>query len=285
MPFSTYYTNIFPLKMVQQFLGAFYQPYSLEQVDFMVRSQEEQKQKEFVRRYEPWSKVSQLILQQSEKIVSLGVGPVMTDLEIGGKRHLMKSGKETYLGKPLVLDIDIPPRACCDPTGEHKRTCEKCWVTHIVPYYHYFRDFLSRHLPLKSRICGFFSGQRGLHFWVFHPSFLAFNKKEYVDLLTLLNYMRVLETQKRTHEDVAPDVHFDEDVTKQLNHCIRVPFSVHGDSGRAALPLVDKHLLDPVTIDQYLTTYFDADWAGEDRKKELQELGAWIATLAKRVEY
>lgn len=223
---DAYYRDLFPVAAMDTFLTELFCPFPLDQVDFMVTSQKEGPgEKEFCQRYRTWTDVKHQLAKGD--IVRLDVSSVFIEEHIASLRPILVKTDNLVIGKPLMFDIDLPERPrCC---GAKKRTCHACWMSHIIPYYRTVETFLLGVLPPKARLRCFYSGARGLHFWVTDPYFITLS---HAQKIALVDY---IERELRV---LAPDIIFDRAVTTAPRHPLRLPFSLHQETGHAVLPLV-----------------------------------------------
>lgn len=147
--------------------------------------------------------------------------------------------------RELVFDIDLTdyPRSCC----EGKRVCGQCYekikcAVRLLDY--------SLREELGFRNIGFvFSGRRGVHCWVLDDA--DFNSTVRNDVykfyqavlqrqqLSIPAYREIIE-QCAGRQDASLDewfIHIDKSVLTATNHLVKVPFSVHPETGCISVPL------------------------------------------------
>ncbi len=165
--------------------------------------------------------------------------------------------------REFVLDVDINDyeRVCC--AADDPSVCERCWT--LLRGAALVGEHLLSSLLGVRRTVWTFSGRRGVHCWVFDRRVLALDtdaRRQLLDLLTgplarsdvgarMLcadHYARYIGCDRQGVDiDTAVDrlfPRFDSSVSKSTNHLLRAPFSIHGGSGCAVLPLELSGTLD-----------------------------------------
>lgn len=133
--------------------------------------------------------------------------------------------------RTFVLDYDLPSDRNCVACGGTKECCPSCWDRFLVPASAKISRVLEEKIACEDYEEGrpwrvFFSGRRGLHFYPPPGSPLNYLSRE--------ERVRVLA---RINGAIAP-LEVDAGPTTELGHLVRMPFSVHGETGIPALPLV-----------------------------------------------
>lgn len=179
-----------------------------------------------------------------------------------------KIGMELHPHKrELVFDIDLTDytRKCCD--GKH--ICNKCF-TIIKCAAHIMDRILKEHFGYKD-ILFVFSGGRGLHVWVCDDDALILDNRErrgIVNYISKKNKNVVLCVEdilrRYTHYFKEQDmegiddlrelaehlfVKLDINVTVDIKHLLKGPFSCHPTSKKISVPLSLKRL-DEITVEE-----------------------------------
>ncbi|KAF7684046.1 DNA primase small subunit [Astathelohania contejeani] len=173
--------------------------------------------------------------------------------------------------KELVFDIDLTDytRDCCDG----KTMCNACFI--IVKAGICLLNYALREEFGFKKLLFIYSGGRGVHCWVFDDiakqlsnldriSIVKYfktviSKKKYSSEYTniLKNYVSFFDTQKFevssnsfTEEDLYNYlfIRLDENVTSEIKHLLKAPFSVHSLTKKISVPL-DPERLDGLRIE------------------------------------
>jgi hypothetical protein len=249
MNFTNYYSRVFPGEVVRQLLQEIYSPYPLDLTDIMITTRgiavnpKKDEDPEFVSRYNTFEKLLWTI--KTSSIIRLDVAGVLKARTLLNGRHFDKSIKpeEYNTAHTAVFDIDEydTPRKCC---GEEKRACLKCFQTHLIPTMLKMKEILKLHLPSGMKCVFFYTGGRGLHCWVLQSFFLGrLGSKEAF-------FSNLFEAFKEA------GIKIDSEVSTKINHPLRLPFSLHNETGMAVLP-IRQSLLDEFTMQGERT---EEDW-------------------------
>ncbi len=172
--------------------------------------------------------------------------------------------------KELVFDIDLDDftykekniRLCCE--GE-KKLCNKCWPLLILTY-EILKLVLTDIFGFEN-IRFYFSGSKGIHCWVFDTKVLNFNENDRNEIINFLrrdtvsrkqffldyvkkkdNIMNVVSEMENSgnflkYENIDPLLYYwprlDEGVTRQLNHLIKCPLSLHPKTHKLCSEITD----------------------------------------------
>ncbi len=121
--------------------------------------------------------------------------------------------------------------------------CARCWASHVVPMIHVLDECIQRPLALSPQAALYvYSGGGGLHVW--------YKLDEHTHEALVSAEMRVVlmdhwlpQAYKRMGVVGSPPPAFDRNVTVKVGaeghsaHAIRLPFSLHDKTSRAAVPL------------------------------------------------
>jgi hypothetical protein len=227
--FSVYYSKIFPIEKVGKYLALIYSPYSLDSVDFMITIQQQDQPS----RYNSWDMVVKKLKRKDRAILRIDMGGLFKSKDIPVERFLIPVNDDIMRGKPLFFDVDDyeTERVCCKKL---KTSCKLCWRTHIIPCFEKIVFVLEATLPPSFNFDVFYSGGRGLHVHVRGSMLYA--------PLGFLEREGIVRGIFEAFSELKVAVRFDEEVSRQVKHCIRLPFSIHENTGRAALPL-DRKLI------------------------------------------
>lgn len=121
------------------------------------------------------------------------------------------------VGRPLTFDLDrerCGSAACQDERGP---ICDTCWRERVLPPARELHAAMTARFP-RGGVVAVFSGRRGFHLWVRDPVACLMDAGERARLVQELR------------------LPLDEPVTAQLNHTLRLPFSVHCGTGLVAVP-------------------------------------------------
>lgn len=183
------------------------------------------------------------------KLKILEVNPMKMDV---GAIHDIKPSKNNNakaVSKELVFDIDLTdyPRNCC----VEKTVCENCYEK--IKCAIKLLDFSLRE-ELGFKEIGFvFSGRRGVHCWVFDGKDLDIQCRtdiykfyqQIIDKnLSVEKYNQIMMEFTDDQKDLIKNwfIRIDKQVTVSYNHLIKMPFSVHPDTGNISIPLDPKNI-------------------------------------------
>lgn len=176
-------------------------------------------------------------------------------------------GEMIPLEKELVFDIDLTDyyRKCC----EGKNICDKCFV--IIRCAAKIMDKILRDYFGYSKILYVFSGGRGLHIWVCDHEAMMLNNRERKSIISCINkknkklvlavmdimreysfYFNLQGIKDEINDQSLSEhlfVKLDENVTKDIKHLLKGPFSVHPSSKRISVPIsIEK--IDTIKIEE-----------------------------------
>lgn len=170
------------------------------------------------------------------------------------------------VGKELVFDIDLTDysRDCC----VEKSVCRRCFT--LIKVAVKLLDYSLREEFGFEKIGFVFSGRRGIHCWVTDDMALGLSEIERGEIVRYYNsvmdrkdypseYCRIL----REHCSFVGDgevgeeelfgrmyLRLDKDVTQRIKHLIKMPFSIHPDTGVVSVP-VDPDTIDATELDDF----------------------------------
>lgn len=156
----------------------------------------------------------------------------------------------------IVFDIDHRKyRTCACQRGE---TCSNCWKF-VEAAYLILVDVMVVHLHFQKPLV-VFSGGDGAHFWFAIPSGGDYDPRasySRADVRSnILKRYRDSNRNKMLRSKVMemtggiwPEL--DGEPTTGTTHCIKLPFSVHGGTGRIALPLPYNEHGEPIWDEKY----------------------------------
>lgn len=204
-----------------------------------------------------------LIFRSSEEFIKKLVDDTPAKIDVGGIYDVkpIKNIRKKVIKKELVFDIDLTDyyRTCCN----EKNICEKCFPL-IKVSVELLNYILKEELGFKN-LAFVFSGRRGLHCWVNDGSSKNYNsiirgnivkyfeivvdKKIYLEKYTeIMRRYEHLFFEKQCSIDELYKMLFiklDKNVTRDMNHLLKMPFSVHPSTHLISIPL------DPNRIDDY----------------------------------
>ncbi|RVD92438.1 DNA primase small subunit [Tubulinosema ratisbonensis] len=182
---------------------------------------------------------------------------VPTKFDIGAiyKERPQKGLNNIPEKKELVFDIDLTdyPRDCC--TG--KSICSICF-TIIKVSVKLLNYILSQEFGFK-KIKFFFSGNRGLHCWVFDEDALLLDGLERKSLTGYINYVNqkglfveeyinILKEyfDLKDHKELIEKYYLklDAKVSHDLNHLLKAPFCIHPLSKKVCIPVHARNIDD-----------------------------------------
>ncbi|KAI5168479.1 DNA primase small subunit [Pancytospora epiphaga] len=230
-----YYSEIFPVEELFEVLGIseFREMSFTTQQDAYVRYLSFSNSQEF----------KEKVAEINPKKIDVGAihdGPIR---RLGGAKPVERE---------LVFDIDLTdyPRTCCDG----KSICERCFekikcAIKILDY--------SLKEEFGFRSVGFvFSGRRGVHCWVLDHKDM--NQQVRGDIYKfyqqIIEKNQFVEAYDKIMREFCDDdkniiqewfIRIDKQVTVNMNHLIKAPFSVHADTLNISLPI------DPQEIWEY----------------------------------
>lgn len=204
-----------------------------------------------------------LIFPTLEEFIKKLISDAPAKIDVGGIYDVrpIKNIKKKILYKELVFDIDLTDyeRTCCN----EKIICEKCFPL-IKVSVELLNYILKEELGFNN-LAFVFSGRRGLHCWVNDSSSKKYNgivrgnivnyfeivveKKIYVDKYTeIMRKYESLFFDRKVNIDELYKLFFiklDKNVTKDMNHLLKMPFSVHPSTFLISIPI------DPDKIEKY----------------------------------
>ena len=132
---------------------------------------------------------------------------------------IFRKNQHIQLYAPLVFDLDIndyqAERTCS--CGKEKRVCNQCWKQVMVPHVRTLIETVAQFG--FTRYCIIFSGRRGVHI--------------YYDIDATYD---LLVEQRQLIVDSLP-FKVDADVTTNLYHLVKLPLSIHPQTGNVCQPL------------------------------------------------
>lgn len=127
----------------------------------------------------------------------------------------------------LIFDIDMDTYDDYRKCGcEGKQICDDCWREFIVPAVTLMETMLRETYQYKLLLWTF-SGGRGVHLRVFDSCARKLDKAQRQDII------QSIKTQAKA--EGFPLI-LDEGVTINLKGLLRLPFSIHGDTGLVVVP-------------------------------------------------
>ncbi len=169
--------------------------------------------------------------------------------------------KLKWLGHELIFDLDITDYDDIRTCGKGKdHVCKKCWPL-IVNAALIVDETLREDFGFE-KITWVFSGRRGFHAWISDPHTLTFDKEvreaialyispeipeeERLPMSYLLRISRIilgkedLQLLKKRFKYVIERLpRIDKQVTMDLNRLLRIPGSIHPDTGRLVMIVKD----------------------------------------------
>lgn len=149
----------------------------------------------------------------------------------------------TPLEKELVFDIDLTDydRECC--VG--KTICNNCIILMRVGAR--IMDIFLKLVFGFTKIMYCFSGGRGIHIWVCDKEAMSLNhiaRKSIVDFINIRNGMKIQEVRDVMNQHGEEKeiwekyfVRLDKNVSTDIKHLLKAPFSVHSDSKMVSVPM------------------------------------------------
>lgn len=164
------------------------------------------------------------------------------------------------LEKELVFDIDLTDytRACC--VG--KTICNECMA--LMKCGARIMDHILRHIFGFKQIMYCFSGGRGIHIWVCDKEAMCLNnssRKGVVDFFTIRNGMKIPEVKDIINDyGQAKDrnlwdtyfVKLDKNVSVDIKHLLKAPFSIHQSSKNVSVPM-SLEMLEEFSIEKIIS--------------------------------
>lgn len=240
-----YYNNIFPVEKVFMFLNS--------------------TGLDITKRDVSYSLYNRFISLEKATDLRLMLLDTPTRLDIGGFYLYNNSmQKRTGFAKELIFDVDYC-NFCNSCDKEKKIICSSCWDRFFPSTMSALSDILVNILKIKqNRIIFFFSGGKGFHCWVLDDRFFFISAQERRAILHVVQDLllkKLIELRiihfffpsfsyslpdevdspknSRSTEDASYKrlQLFDEAVTCEVVHTIRMPFSVHDRSGLVCVPI------------------------------------------------
>lgn len=146
------------------------------------------------------------------------------------------------LARELVYDVDADAydaqRTCC----RGARVCARCWP--LLMYAARSLDHVLRAMLGFKHVLWVYSGRRGVHAWVCDERALTLSERARecaVSLLRSSSSPRLLALRRECERECKLSsefrVHVDVEVSRQRSHLLKVPFSLHPETGHISLPV------------------------------------------------
>ena len=160
-------------------------------------------------------------------------------LDVGGRssaggsvipeRVLLRECEDAAHSRPFICDYDVDRKLRPCPCSDEKKVCEYCYERCLLPPARKVREVLEGTYSLVNEKDFFFwfSGGRGWHLWIMDRFVRLFGAGMRGHLLSVIS-----RDSGVTFSDVDPTI--------QMNHLIRMPFSLHDVSGIPVLPLFSQ---------------------------------------------
>lgn len=132
-----------------------------------------------------------------------------------------------------VASVAAKPRPCC---GVQKTCCAICWNSLAIPLIKACISTCQRLYNCRPHV--FASGQKGLHFWVPSPKLAAATDK--ITRTKIFDWFLkciVCELEDNHNLRVNGFKLFDSACTTGPTHMIRMPWSIHNETGRRVIEL------------------------------------------------
>ena len=153
-----------------------------------------------------------------------------------------------FNSKKFEIDMDImKSRSCC---GDQKKICASCWKDYCIEIIKLVKSSCLK-MNMKTKPLFFYSGNKSLYIYVHDKIF----RNCPIELL-----MNAFTEEIKTK---FQEFSFDEKVTKDLTHSLRLPYSINNKTGNI-VSLVDENDID---LDKIT---FNTQILIEDKKKEME---------------
>lgn len=174
--------------------------------------------------------------------------PIKFDIGAVYKEKPRKGLKNIPEKKELVFDIDLTdyPRECC--TG--KLICDNCFT--IIKVSVKLLNYILKNEFGFKKLNFFFSGNRGLHCWVFDEEAMYLDSLERKSITSYINcvnqklihveeYIAILREyfEIKDYKELIEKyfLKIDVKVSHDLNHLLKAPFCVHPLSKKICIPI------------------------------------------------
>jgi DNA primase catalytic subunit len=136
---------------------------------------------------------------------------------------------------PVVFDMDMDERTIrpCECSGT-RNSCDKCWEHIMMPIMKATKSFLVDLFGFKS-VLFIFSGKRGFHCYILDPKVWNWTSEQRAALL---------------HRIPTP-IKFDEAITVDLGHLVKMPLFPHQATKRISCPIGDLDGFRPSHAPEY----------------------------------
>ena len=237
---EAYYRTTFPARQLAEWIGV----ETFPQREFGLDLINAKTKKEYHTRNLRFDCYQDLVqtLRGNAPVVRVGLGAVFD--------HRMDREME-FIGREWTFDLDcvdwhcdrcitraktMPPdqhpscaQCCWACKGKPHAICQRCWDGKMAPQLSDLCAVLVHKTDLAPGLTPGCSGGRSGHVWAARPGHRMFHATAGQRAVGLEKIKKLCEGT-RVKE-------FDSDVTNQINHFLRCPFSVNSNSGRVCIPL------------------------------------------------